>query len=47
MIDRIKVRAGPMLARRGQRAKAKNILGIFVTGPTGGHTVPHFANHGK
>lgn len=46
-IDRIKVRAGPVLARRGQRAKAKNIRGIFVSGPRGGHTVPHIANHGK
>jgi uncharacterized Zn finger protein len=46
-IDRIKVRTGPVLSRKGQRAKAKNIRGIFIKGPKRGQAVLHIANHGK
>ena len=46
-IDRIKVKAGPMLARPGQRAKAKDIRGIFIKGPKRGSAALHTANHSK
>jgi len=46
-IDRIKVRAGPILARNGERAKARDVRGIFVKRPKRGQTVLHIANQGK